>query len=139
MPNPFKVVKALPKVMKVEKAAAKAIDVKIPHPMNPKEVFTFPPGTDPEKAREIVRQLLLMRARKQVENVDLPTQLPKERVQALEQAEQDLEAAKRTIADLESRKDLTRMEPGTYLDENTGKYYRVTKKGLIEELVFGQP
>lgn len=139
MPNPFKAVKLLPKVMKVEKSVAKAIDVKIPHPMNPDEVFTFPPGTDPEQAREIVRKLLLMRARKQVEHVEMPAELPKERVAALEQAEKDLEAAKRTITDLESRKDITRMEPGTYLDENTGKYYRVTKKGLIEELVLGQP
>lgn len=114
-------------------------EVRIPHPMNPKEVFTFPPGTDPEFAKSYVRRMLLAKARQGEEQIDLPSELPPEREQILKQAEQDLERAKAMITDLESRKDLSKVEPGTYLDENTGKYYRVTKKGLIEELVIGAP
>jgi hypothetical protein len=114
-------------------------EVRIPHPMNPKEVFTFPPGTDPEFAKNYVRRMLLAKARQGEEKVDLPSELPPDREAVLKQKEEELERAKRTISDLEARKDLRNMKPGIYQDENTSRYYRVTEKGYIEELVVDEP
>lgn len=146
MPNPTKLVqigKQAEKFKRLKKAADTVTEVepkelKIPHPLNQKEVFTFPPGTDPVVAKEFVRQMLLAKSRKGNEVVELPSALPAERVAVLEEAEKELERAKRTIKDLESRKDLTQMEPGTYYDENTGDYYQVTSKGLIKKLSIGE-
>jgi hypothetical protein len=90
-------------------------------------------------AEDMVRKMLLLKARGRMEKIELPSALPDERVQALAKAEEDLSKAKRTIADLEARKDLRNMSPGIYQDENTGRYYRVTERGYIEELVVDTP
>lgn len=52
--------------------------VRVAHPLNPKEVFQFPPGTDERNAKEMVRLLLLKRAREGEEKIDLPSNLPGE-------------------------------------------------------------
>lgn len=138
---PLELIKGAKLASKIRRIKAVEVlaEVKIPHPMNPGEVFTFPPGTDPEVAKAMVRKMLLAKARQGAEEVELPSSLPPEREQILKQKEEELERAKRTIADLESRKDLRNMKPGIYQDENTSRYYRVTEKGYIEELVVDSP
>lgn len=133
MPNPFRPVQAVKALKKAEKAI-KAGPIKISHPMNPEEVYTFPAEVGEERAKEIVRKMLLLKARQGMQKIELPSELPDERVKALEKADLDLQKARRTIADMETRENLKKMSPGIYQDEATGYYYRVTPEGLIESI-----
>lgn len=123
-------------VVKASPQLSENMPVVVAHPLNPKERFQFPPGTPEADAKRMVREIILKRARQGEEKIEIKPQLSKERVQELEQKEKEHTDMQNVIKDLESRKDLSRVQPGMYQDDNTGKYYKVTDSGGIEEVDF---
>lgn len=86
------------------------------------EAYRFPPGTDPEVAqRYLWNEVVKPRAKGLEEKIELPSELPKEKQEALNQPSAEIIPFKR-------------MEPGMYLDEETGKYYQITKDGEMKEV-----
>jgi hypothetical protein len=148
MPNPLTLIRGLQRaeetasaVVKAEKAAKVGVDtakadLKITHPLDPKEVFSFPAGTDPSIANDLVRRMLLAKARQGEEKVVAQSTLPADRVAELQRKEAELEHAKQVIKDLESRKDINKVSPGIYHDDATGVYWRVTPEGKIQKFEF---
>jgi hypothetical protein len=128
-----KAVKKIRKLKKVEEVVEQPL--KIPHPLNPSEVFTFPPGTDPKIAKEYVRRMLLAKARYGEQKIELPSELPKERLDFIKKQEQELEDLKKTVVELKTRTAFITIPPGIYQDDVTGKYYNVSENGDIEELL----
>lgn len=62
-------------VVKMKPTLEAVKPVRVAHPFNPKEVFQFPPGTDEKSAKDLVRQILLKRAREGEEQIELPSKL----------------------------------------------------------------
>ena len=151
MPNPLTLIRGFQKAEEAARAVVKANEathatsvvskvdsapVKIPHPMNPAEQYTFPAGTDPEVAKAFVQKMLLAKARQGEEKVVAQSTLPADRVAELQRKEAELEHAKQVIKDLESRKDINKVSPGIYHDDATGVYWRVTPEGKIQKFEF---
>lgn len=123
----------------IEKGVIQAqthLPVRVRHPFNPKEVFQFPPGTGEQQAKEMVRAIVLKRAREGTEEIDLPSKPPKSVIDEISRLEKEINRIAETEADLATR-NLEKMAPQLYLDEATGKYWKVNKQGHIEELTTG--
>ena len=115
--------------------ANKAVSVKhwgMKHPL------VFPPGTDPAEAEEFTRRFMAAKAKGGVEHIDMPSELPAERRALLEAEKKKNEQLQAKIQDLESRRDLQKVSPGLYYDDQTEMYWRVTGEGRFEQAYVGK-
>lgn len=91
-------------VVKHQGVLSENAPVRVAHPFNEKEVFQFPPGTDEDSAKKMVREILLKRAREGEEKIELPSKLPDERIAELEKQNKKIDDLEKKVIDLESRK-----------------------------------
>lgn len=141
IPEIIRGAKILEKVTQLRKdvQAAQNVNkaVRIKHPMKD-EYFTFPPGTDPKYAEETVRKMLLSKARGGTEYIDMPTELPADRMKVLRDAEAKNQELQAKIKDLESKRELSKVSPGLYYDDKVDTYWRVTDQGHFEQAYVGK-
>lgn len=146
MTNPLVIFRGVQKAeevvrgVKAAKTVAKATtEVIVPHPLNTAENFTFPAGTDPKVAKEFVRKMLLVKARQGEAKITLPSELTADRVSELKKKETELEHMIQVVKDLEKKKDLNKVGPGVYQNQDTGDYWRVLPDGRIQKFDFTTP
>ena len=88
--------------------------------------YSFPAGTTKEQAERVLwNKVVRPTVKGDVEEVTLPSELPKERVA-------EVEASLPTAEVIEFKP--KKLDPGVYLDEDTGKYFKIDKDGNMEEL-----
>lgn len=73
------------------------------------------------------------------QKITLPSELPKERIQEIEKEVQQVEKAPESkqsadILEFNKAREPKKIEPGIYLDEDSGTYYRVNKDGSFDNL-----